>query len=286
MEIKIGTRKSKLAIVQAEMTAQRIKFKFPHAKITLVPISTKGDRILDKPLSQIGGKGLFVTEIEKLLLTGEIDIAVHSGKDLPVELGNSTEISGVLPRGNYRDALVTLAGKSFSADSKFTVGTGSLRRRINLKGLFPNVDFEEIRGNVDTRIAKLKSGEYDGIVLATAGIERLGISDNELKIQPFDYQSFIPAPCQGIIAVQCVTGSKGAEIAKEISDPNTFYCFQAEREAIKLLEGDCGKPIGAFSYIREGKIFMRLTENSQRFADGNCEISDKAKLVRELISKL
>ncbi|MCI7804529.1 MAG: hydroxymethylbilane synthase [Oscillospiraceae bacterium] len=175
MKIKIGTRKSSLALAQTDMVIKSLHDVFPDIETEIVHITTKGDKILDKPLARIGGKGVFVSEIESALKSGEIDIAVHSAKDLPYKLAENLEISGVLKRGNYRDVLVTPAGKVPEKDSKFIVGTGSQRRRLNMQRIYPNAVFKEIRGNVDTRLRKLKSGEFDGIILAAAGLERLGL---------------------------------------------------------------------------------------------------------------
>ena len=170
MKIKIGTRKSKLAVAQTNMTAEKIREAFPDIEFEIVYISTMGDLVIDKPIADIGGRGIFVAEIEQALLDKTIDIAVHSAKDLPAKLGEGLDILGVLERGNYRDVLVTNANKSVGTDSVCTIGTGSLRRRKNLKKLYTNAEFENIRGNVDTRLNKLYSGQYDGIVLAAAGL--------------------------------------------------------------------------------------------------------------------
>lgn len=286
MKIRIGTRKSKLAMVQTKMTAELIKSKFSDINIEIVPICTKGDRVLDKPLAEIGGKGLFVSEIENALLSGEIDAAVHSAKDLPVYTAEGLEISGVLPRGNYRDALVAAKGRIFAEDEVFTVGTGSLRRQLNIKRLYPNVKFEGIRGNVDTRLRKLREGSFDGIILAMAGIERLGIPLEEYSVTPFDYEKFLPAPCQGIIAVQCRKNDFASDIVRQISDKNTSLCFQTEREAVRLMGGDCTTPAGAYSEVRGNEIFLKVSKNSDTFACGTASSTEGLKLAEELISQL
>lgn len=203
MKIKIGTRKSKLAVAQTNMAAEKIRKAFPRIEIEIVYISTKGDLVLDKPIADIGGKGIFVSEIEKALLDKTIDIAVHSAKDLPVKLADGLEISGVLERGNYRDVLAVKKGVNIDRNDSCKIGTGSIRRQVNFKNIYPNANFANIRGNVDTRLEKLYSGEYDGIILAAAGLERLGlINDERFDFMPFDYKDFLPAPCQGIIAVE------------------------------------------------------------------------------------
>lgn len=286
MKIKIGTRKSKLAIAQTERVANAIKSRFPRVDIELVPISTRGDKILDKPLYKIGGKGIFVSDIEQAMIDGKIDIAVHSAKDLPVRLTDGLEISAVLPRENYRDALVTMKEKSYGKYDAFTVGTGSLRRRLNIKKLYPNVKVKDIRGNVDTRLKKLSRGEFDGLVLAAAGLERLKISHYDYCIREFDYDEFLPAPCQGIIAAECRKNDFVSEILREISDKNTYLCFETEREVLKIFDGDCTVPIGAYSEIRGDKIFLQISKNLDFMSSGTAEISQRFKLAEELISQL
>lgn len=286
MKIKIGTRKSKLAIAQTKRVANAIKSRFPRVDIELVPISTRGDKILDKPLYKIGGKGIFVSDIEQAMIDGKIDIAVHSAKDLPVRLADGLEISAVLPRENYRDALVTMKEKSYGKYDAFTVGTGSLRRRLNIKKLYPNVKVKDIRGNVDTRLKKLSRGEFDGLVLAAAGLERLKISHYDYCIREFDYDEFLPAPCQGIIAAECRKNDFVSEILREVSDKNTYLCFETEREVLKIFDGDCTVPIGAYSEIRGDKIYLQISKNLDFMSSGTAEISQRFKLAEELISQL
>lgn len=257
MKIKIGTRKSKLALAQTEMVISRLHSVFPEIETEIINITTRGDRITDRALTEIGGKGVFIAEIERALIDGEIDLAVHSAKDLPVQLAGGTGISAVLERGNPRDVLITRVEDEFDEDESFTVGTGSLRRRSALSQIYPNVKFADIRGNIDTRLRKLKSGEYDAIVLASAGIERLGLnSDPCLKFCEFTEYASVPAPCQGIIAVQSRNGEL-LEILTKINHDSTYQCFETEREVIKLMNADCTVPVGAYSYIEGSEI--RLT---------------------------
>lgn len=287
MKIKIGTRKSKLALAQTQMVADRICEVFPETKIQIINISTTGDKILNKPLAAIGGKGVFVSEIENALINGEIDIAVHSAKDLPLRLENGLEISGVLNRGNYRDVLVTKSGISIDNRSDFVIGTGSLRRRLNFKKLHPNVTFKDIRGNVDTRLKKLENGEYDGIILAAAGLERLGYdTDNRFSLTYFDYNDFLPAPCQGIIAIESRINDFVTPVINKINDTNTFYSFETERYILKLLNADCGMPLGVYSFIKDDKITVKISNNEQCSVIGSDRIPDRLKLAKELIAKL
>lgn len=286
MEIKIGTRKSKLATAQTEMVAQALKSVFPQVTVTIVPVSTKGDKVLDKPLSKLGGKGVFVSELESRLLSGEIDIAVHSAKDLPVSLADGLEISGVLKRGDLRDVLVCPKGREFTPGQAFTVGTGSLRRIANMNRLYPGVQFKDIRGNVDTRLKKLKDGEYDGIILAAAGLERLGISADDYSFTVFDSESFLPAPCQGIIAIESRKNDFVTPFIRKINHEQTFMCFETERKAIALLGGDCSVPVGGFSEINGGKIRLVLSADCVKTVSGEAELAHRIKLSEELISQL
>lgn len=287
MRIRIGTRKSSLALAQTDMVIKSLHDAFPDIETEIVHITTKGDKILDKPLARIGGKGVFVSEIESLLQKGEIDIAVHSAKDLPYKLAENLEISGVLKRGNYRDVLVTPADKVPEKDSKFTVGTGSQRRRLNMQRLYPGVVFGEIRGNVDTRLRKLKSGEFDGIILAAAGLERLGLyGSEEFSFTAFNSADFLPAACQGIIAVESRKGDKISNIINQISDKNTFYAFETERRVPELLGADCTMPVGAYAEISGEKIRLTASKDCKKILSAEAEISDRFRLAEELVSKL
>lgn len=287
MKIKIGTRKSKLALAQTQMVADKISEIFPETEIQIINISTTGDKILNKPLAAIGGKGVFVSEIESALINGEIDIAVHSAKDLPLCLAGGLEISGVLKRGNYRDVLVTKSGVSIDNQSDFVIGTGSLRRRLNLKKIYPNVTFKDIRGNVDTRLNKIVIGEYDCIVLAAAGLERLGFDSNKrFSLTYFDYKDFLPAPCQGIIAVETRKNDFATPVINRISDINTFYSFETERYILKLLNADCGMPLGVYSFIIDNKITVAISNNEESSVIGTDTIPNRFKLAKELVSKL
>jgi hydroxymethylbilane synthase len=287
MKIRIGTRKSKLALAQASLVADEIIKNFPNAQVELVKISTTGDLILNKPLTAIGGKGVFVSEIERALLDGQIDLAVHSAKDLPLRLEKGLGISSVLKRGNYRDVLITKKSQQIKNEPDFVVGTGSLRRRLSLKKLYPNVSFGDIRGNVDTRLEKLSRGEYDAIVLAAAGLERLGLNSNEkFDYTYFDYTEFLPAPCQGIIAIESRENDFAAEVARTINDKNTFLCFETEREVLRLLDADCGMPVGAFSFVEDGQISLSVSKDGVKNIVGSAEISNRFELVKGLVSQL
>lgn len=286
MKIKIGTRKSRLAVAQTNMFIERLTSFFPDAEPEIVYISTKGDKITDRPLSQIGGKGIFVSEIESALQYGKIDAAVHSAKDLPAYLGENLEISGVLPRGNYRDVIVTQKDNQITNTKDFIVGTGSLRRRLNMNKIYNEVTFKGIRGNVDTRLSKLENGEYDAVILAAAGLERLGIETEKYNIISFDFKEFLPAPCQGIIAVESRKNDFITSMIKKINDIDTFVAFETERCVIQTLNADCSTPVGAYSEIYNGKITLTVSKDIDKILSGTSDISHRFELAKELVLKL
>lgn len=287
MKVRIGTRKSKLALAQTEMFAKALQNRFKNTEIEIVHISTKGDKILDKPLAMIGGKGVFISELENALLSGEADMAVHSAKDLPLELADGLEISSALNRGNYRDVLVTRKNEPIKNEEKFIVGTGSLRRRGFIKKQYPLVQIKDIRGNVDTRINKLINKEYDGIILAAAGLERLSLYNSaDYDIMPFEYKDFLPAPCQAIIVAESRKGSAVSQMLREISHRETMLEFETERQIPKLLNADCGMPVGAFSKVTNGKIELIISTDCKKTISGSADIKDRFNLAKRLVSEL
>lgn len=283
MNIKIGTRKSKLALAQTNMVVNEIKKYFPSINIEVVHFTTKGDKVLNKPLINIGGKGVFVTEIEDALINKEIDLAVHSAKDLPLKLQDNLTISSVLKRGNYRDTLVTVKGKEIDFSKEIIIGTGSNRRKLAFKNLYPNAAFKDIRGNVDTRLNKLYNGEYDGIILAMAGLERLDLlSDSRFTFTPFDYKDFVPAPCQGIIAIESRNNDL-TEILSKINHKDTFYSFQTERHILNILNADCGMPLGAYSFVENNKINVVYTSDSKEIITKSDLIENRFNLAESVV---
>lgn len=247
MVIKIGTRKSPLAMKQTEAVIDILKQKFLDDTFEIVGISTKGDKDLNKTLSSFGGKGVFIKEIEAALLSDEIDMAVHSAKDMPTEITDGLTISAALLRADRRDVLV-----HFNDDIKI-IGTGSARREAQAKRLFPNAQFKPIRGNIATRIEKVKSGEYDAVIMAKAAIDRLGIKD--VKITDLG-DSFVCAAGQGILAVETVKG-KFTEYTDAINDAKAFTELTAERAFLAAVGGGCHAPCGASAVCDNGSITMR-----------------------------
>lgn len=247
MVIKIGTRKSPLAMKQTEAVIDILKQKFLDDTFEIVGISTKGDKDLNKTLSSFGGKGVFIKEIEAALLSDEIDMAVHSAKDMPTEITDGLTISAALLRADRRDVLV-----HFNDDIKI-IGTGSARREAQAKRLFPNAQFKPIRGNIATRIEKVRSGEYDAVIMAKAAIDRLGIKD--VKITGLG-DSFVCAAGQGILAVETVKG-KLTEYTDAINDTAVMAELTAERAFLAAIGGGCHAPCGASAVYDNGSITMR-----------------------------
>lgn len=287
MKVRIGTRKSKLALAQTEMFAKALQNRFKNTEIEIVHISTKGDKILDKPLAMIGGKGVFISELENALLSGEADMAVHSAKDLPLELADGLEISSALQRGNYRDVLVARKNNPIQNREDFIVGTGSLRRQSFIKKIYPLVCIKDIRGNVDTRLGKLMNGDYDGIILAAAGLERLSLYNSaDYDIMPFEYKDFLPAPCQAIIVAESRKGSAVSQMLREISHRETMLEFETERQIPKLLNADCGMPVGAYSKVQDGRIELMISADCQNIVFDSADIKDRFNLAKRLVSEL
>ena len=230
--IKIGTRKSKLALIQTDIVKDKIKKAFPEIEVEIVKIDTKGDQILDKSLTSFGGKGVFTAELEAELLSGAVDIAVHSAKDMPMDFPEGLGIGAVLDRADVRDTFVTTTGKKLEElEPGSIVGTSSLRRELLIKEINPYVTIKLLRGNVQTRLSKLRDGQYDGIILAAAGIERLGYEKEEgLHYQYLDPDVFLPAAGQGILAVESrVEDAEMAEILAAIHSEKAECLLMAER---------------------------------------------------------
>ena len=269
------------------MVCNALKNKFDDIQTEIIPITTKGDNILDKPLAKIGGKGIFITDIEHALRDKKIDIAVHSAKDLPVDIDDELEISAVLERGDPRDVIVTRSGENVRDEKNFIVGTGSIRRKIFMKKFFPNVSFSDIRGNVDTRIKKLIDGNYDAVILAAAGLERLEIKEDKVSFFALDIEKFLPAPCQGIIAIASrKNDEKILKFLDGINDKKTFYVFETEKYILKLTGGNCDIPLGAYAYVSGEKIFLKVSNNAENFASGCAKIEERSALAEKLVKEI
>lgn len=259
--IRIGTRKSELALRQTELAAQALQGVMPGISVRLRSRETKGDRILNRPLQEFGGKGVFVTELEEEILKGELDLAVHSAKDLPARLMEGLSIAGVLKREDPRDVLVTAAGREMEGSGPVRVGTSSPRRRLQTvllgEKLWPGrgAACENLRGNVQTRLKRLEEGAFDAIILAAAGLKRLGLlEDARFSFQFLDPREFIPAGGQGILALEAKAGSFGAELSRMAEDAGTRLCFQTERRVLELLDAGCHEPVGVYCRQEEGRL--------------------------------
>ncbi len=252
-KLTIGTRSSKLALYQSNLVKSRLEHLYPDITFELLNIKTKGDIMIDKVLDRNIDKGFFVSEIQNMLMKNEIDIAVHSLKDLPVEENNGIKISAILKRGNEKDVFISKNNKKLSDFLKSEkIGTSSLRRKAQLYKRDPNLNVVDIRGNVDTRISKMIEGQYEGLVMAAAGIERLGL--DSYITEYLDHEIMLNAPGQGAIAIEINRNNKYAEtITLKINDEETMNCTQYERSFMKKLGGGCNSPIGAYSYYSNGE---------------------------------
>lgn len=245
-KIRIGTRGSKLALAQTKIVENALIKQYPELQSEIVIINTKGDKILDKPIYAIGDKGLFINEFEDAIINNKIDVAIHSAKDLPSKLKDGLEIICTPKRADARDILVLRKNLKNVA----VIGTSSPRREFYVKQNFPNVEVKTIKGNVDTRLNKLASGEYDGIILAKAGLDRLNYSQKELlmfDIKILDTKSFIPAACQGIIAIEAKKDFKYIIEFQQICDRQTFLQYKIEREVLRHLQANCSEVNAVYS---------------------------------------
>ncbi|RUO73548.1 hydroxymethylbilane synthase [Idiomarina seosinensis] len=255
--VKIATRKSKLAMWQAEHIQARLQAIYPELTVELVPMSTRGDVILDTPLAKIGGKGLFVKELEAAMLEGRADLAVHSMKDLPVEFPPGLELHTICEGEDPRDAFVSNHYKSLDElPEGAIVGTCSLRRRCQVKEAFPHLTINDLRGNVQTRLRKLDEGQFDAIILAASGLLRLELGDRITSFIPVEQS--LPANGQGALGIE--VRSDDAQI-KALLEPlqcqQTRYRVLAERAMNRRLQGGCQVPIGAYAEITNDEIFLR-----------------------------
>lgn len=255
-EIIIGSRASKLALIQTNIVIKELEKYYPEIVFKVKEIKTIGDKILDKTLNKIGGKGLFVKEIEAALLKGEIDIAVHSMKDVPSKFPENLEISAITKREDVRDVLITKEGKSFfDLKEGAIIGTSSLRRGAQLKGLRKDINIVPIRGNVQTRIRKIEEMNLDGVILAAAGLIRSGLEDKISEF--FNENDVIPAVGQGALGIETRKDDEFIkEVVSKINDKDTEVAIRAERMFMKILNGGCHVPIGAYAFIEDGKLKM------------------------------
>lgn len=250
--ICIGSRESRLAVIQSEMVMEYLKKECPDREVSLLTMKTTGDKILDRTLDKIGGKGLFVKELDRALLEKRSDLSVHSLKDMPMETPEELPIVAFSRREDPRDVLVLPAGSS-EIDFSKPIGCSSLRRILQLKELYPKTEFKSVRGNVLTRLNKLDSGEYGALVLAAAGLKRLGLEDRISRY--FEPEEMIPAAGQGILAVQGRAGEDYSYL-EHFADREGTYAALCERAFVRFLDGGCSSPVAAHAVVENDTIHL------------------------------
>lgn len=256
IEIVIGSRTSRLAMWQTRHIIDQLQQAWPGIECRVVPKVTKGDKTLDQPLPQIGGKGLFTLELEQALLDGSIDLAVHSLKDLPVEDGEGLTLGAIVGRADVRDVLISANGNSLgSLPLEAVVGTSSLRRQAQLLYARPDLRVQSIRGNVETRIRKVQEGQYDATILAAAGVTRLELEEHISQWLPLDIM--LPAPGQGALGVQCRADDEATlELLSAIQQPDVATAVVAERSFLQHLGGGCATPVAAYAIQGKNGLHM------------------------------
>ena len=259
--VRIGTRGSPLALWQARWTATALQHHHAALQTEIVVIRTAGDRNRHDPLPQIGGKGLFVKDIEEALLRGDIEVAVHSMKDMPTDLPDGLHVSAVPRRAEVRDAFISKDGRRLSQiDGPWRVGTGSLRRQAQLRAFSGALHVCDLRGNVDTRLRKLRQGDVDGVVLAAAGLERLGLESEITELLPIDVM--LPAAGQGALALETAIGHWVDNLLAPLNDPAAAAAVTAERAVLQHLGGGCSVPIAVLGRCRDDRLHVQALVSS------------------------
>lgn len=288
--IRIATRESRLALWQAEHVAARLRALYPDIAVELVPMTTRGDQILDTPLARIGGKGLFIKELEIAMQDGRADIAVHSMKDVGIHFPDGFTLAAILPRANPFDALVSNHYTHFAdLPHGAKVGTCSLRRRMQIARARPDIALHDLRGNVQTRLDKLDRGDFDAIVLACAGLERLNLHARIREQLPATLS--LPAIGQGAIGIECRADSPAYPLVQVLNDDDTALCVHTERVINTRLEGSCQVPLAAFAELHGDSIYLRARiglPDGSRFMheEGRAPRSDAATLAHQLTDTL
>lgn len=255
--LRIATRQSRLALWQAQHVAEKLRDAHPGLAVELVPMTTQGDRIVDRSLAQVGGKGLFIKELEIAIAEGRADIAVHSMKDVPSDMPPGMTLAAMLPRADPHDAFVSLRHQNFSdLPQGARVGTSSLRRQCQLKYVRSDLQLLTLRGNVETRLRKLQEDQYDAIVLAAAGLIRLGLEDR--ITHRFDLEQFVPAVGQGIIGIECrEDDARSIGLVRALNDELAWQCCETERAFALRLQGSCQSPIAGHAHVGAGQVQLR-----------------------------
>ncbi len=274
--LRVVTRGSRLAMAQTELAIEALRGAGPSFEAEIVEVRTEGDRDQQTPLSTLGGRGVFVRAVEDALLDGRAEIAVHSLKDVPTQLAEGLTLGALLPRGDPRDALVAAGGRRLAElPDGARIGTGSRRRAALLLAMRPGLKIVEIRGNVDTRLRRVASGEYDGVLLAAAGLDRLGRLDETTQI--FEAMEFLPAPGQGTVALQC-RADAGALLARlaAVDDAPTRAAAEAERGFLAALGVGCSLPVAAYAQLSDGLLAVRGMVAGGEPVDGGDPTFDRA----------
>jgi len=274
LEIRIATRKSELALWQAEHVAEKLRALPQVSTVVLLPLSTRGDEILDKSLQKIGGKGLFIKELEVAIQAGEADIAVHSMKDVPADMPAGFCIAAVLERASSADAFVSASDRTFSQlPHGARIGSSSLRRQAQLKAQRPDVNVQPLRGNVNTRLQKLRDGQYDAIILASAGLQRLGLQSN--ITEEFSTEKMLPAAAQGVIGIECLQDRNDLRaVLASLEHAATKRTTDAERAVAETLQANCQSPVASFASIDADVLTIEAL----------VALPDGSKVLREKIS--
>lgn len=252
MKITVGSRESKLAVIQSNIVIDALKKSHPEIDVELLTMKTTGDKILDKTLDKIGGKGLFVKELDKALIDGRADLTVHSLKDMPMQLSEELPLVAFSKREDPRDVLVLPKGIDMLDRTK-PIGSSSKRRQLHLNKLYPDMEVKPIRGNLQTRLRKLDDGEFSAIVLAYAGLKRLGLENRASKV--FSTSEMVPAACQGILAVQS-RADFDLSLLKDFNDDESKSIAMAERSFVTELDGGCSSPVAAYAEIEDDNITL------------------------------
>jgi hydroxymethylbilane synthase len=285
----IATRRSRLALWQAEHVRKRLIDEHADLAVELLPLSTRGDELLDRRLDDVGGKGLFVKELENALADGRADLAVHSMKDVPADLPAGFALAAILQREDPRDAFVSNHyGALAAVPAGGVVGTSSLRRAAQIAQRYPRLEMRLLRGNVDTRLAKLDRGEYHAVILAVAGLVRLGLAERIRSRLEVD--DSLPAPGQGALGVECLADREEVlGLLKALDDVPTARCVQAERAVSRALGGSCAIPLGAFAEVIADRLRLRAlvaSVDGRRIARADCQGADPARVAADAVAEL
>jgi hydroxymethylbilane synthase len=275
-KLVIATRRSRLALWQAEHIKQRLEALHAGLLVELLPMTTRGDELLDRRLDSAGGKGLFVKELENAIADGRADLAVHSMKDVPADMPEGFALVAITAREDPRDALVSRFRSLAEMPARASVGTSSLRRQAQIGERYPALQVKLLRGNVETRLAKLDRGEYDAAVLAVAGLKRLGLDSRiAAHLEPED---MLPAPGQGALGIECLAGrAEVAALVAPLADHSTTACVRAERAVSRALGGSCSLPLAAFAELAGDRLQLRaLVASSDGKRVLRCELQGAA----------